>query len=370
MRGAKQALRAKLAVRSTATGFGTDITPDSSMAELAAAWLEDVKLRPDLAPSSKDHYAWQVKGLILPNFSKLRLREVTTGRVDRFLTAQAAVSYARARASRTVLNLMFGYALRHDAVAHNPVAGAGRLKKPKRKVTALTLDQLEQVRAAAAAWRSGERVRGPKPDGQVQDLIEVLIGTGDRIGEALAFRKCDVDDSRRAEGKPMRVTIAGTLVTVAGKGTYRQEFPKTDNSRRTLEVPEFAADVIRRRLRLIEDAQDEHLLFYSRTGTPLTPHNVRRTLRAMLTAANVELKISPHAFRRTGGTAIARASDSQTAADALGNTRAIAEAHCIEKEGPTPITATALHLEALAPRQTRHPRAVEREAQAVSSKGV
>lgn len=180
-----------------------------------------------------------------------------------------------------------------------------------------------------------------------------MLGTSDRIGEALALRKCDIDDSRAAKELPMRVTVAGTLVVLTGKGVYRQDFPKTANSRRTLEVPEFAADVIRRRLKVLEDKgmDEDHLLFFTRRDTPLAPNNVRRTLRKMLADAGLShLKVSPHAFRRTSGTVIARATDAKTAAEVLGNTEEIARRHYIEPDEPTTQTAPAVHLQSLAPR--------------------
>ena len=34
---------------------------------------------------------------------------------------------------------------------------------------------------------------GPRSDGQVRDIIEVMLGTATRIGEALALQQCDVD---------------------------------------------------------------------------------------------------------------------------------------------------------------------------------
>jgi integrase len=351
-RAAKQALRKKLAERSTMTGFGTALTPESTVAQLGKAWLEDVNLRTDLSPGTKDLYRRELNSLILPTLKNFRLREVTVGRVDQFLKRQATVSYAHARHSRRVLSLMFNYARRNDAIQHNPVAGAASLKAPKNKPRALSMTELEQVRNAVASWRTGKSASGPRPDGQVRDLNEVLLGTSDRIGEALALRNCDIDDSRKTEGLPMRVTIAGTLVVIKGKGVYRQDHPKTSNSRRTLEVPEFTAKVIRRRLELIAHADDEHLLFFTRKGTPLAPNNVRRTLRKMLKDAGLdELKVTPHSFRRTAGTTIARATDSKTAASVLGNTEDIAEKHYIEPEQPTPNPMPAIHLQALAPRR-------------------
>lgn len=85
VQAAKQALRTKLARRSTATGFGTTLSPESTVADLAVAWLEDVQVRTDLAPGTKDLYAREVKSLILPHLKSLRLREVTVGRMDQFL---------------------------------------------------------------------------------------------------------------------------------------------------------------------------------------------------------------------------------------------------------------------------------------------
>lgn len=350
---AKQALRRKLGQRSTATGLGAMLSPDSTVAELAAAWLEDVAIRTDLAAGTKDLYAREVNSLILPHLKGLRLREITVGRIDQFLKRQALVSYAHAKHSRRMASMLFNFALRHDAVHLNPVAGAAQLASPKHKPKALTYEQVEQVRQAARTWRTGPSACGPRPDGQVRDVIEVMLGTSDRIGEALALRACDIDDGRAKEGLPMRVSVAGTLVVIKGRGVYRQAFPKTSNSRRTLEVPEFTAAVIRRRLKLLQDKgmDANHLLFFTRKDTPLSPNNVRRTLRKMLADAGLDdLKVSPHTFRRTSGTVIARATDAKTAAEVLGNTEEIAKRHYIEPEDPTPHAAPAIHLRALAPR--------------------
>ena len=127
---AKQALRKKLGRRSTVTGLGTTLSPGSTVAELAAAWLDDVRIRTDLADGTKDLYRRELNSLVLPTFKGFLLREVTVGRVDQFLKRQATVSYAYARHSRVVLSLMFNYALRHDAVVQNPIVGVAPLRHP------------------------------------------------------------------------------------------------------------------------------------------------------------------------------------------------------------------------------------------------
>ena len=73
---AKQGLRLKLRRRNTATGFGVALSPESSVSELAEAWMEDVQVRSDLAPGTKDLYRRELNSLVLPTFKTFRLREI------------------------------------------------------------------------------------------------------------------------------------------------------------------------------------------------------------------------------------------------------------------------------------------------------
>lgn len=153
--------------------------------DLAELWLEDLKLQ-NLSEGTKENYREDLRLHVLPQFEHFTLGEVTTGRVEWFLRAEAAVSYSRAKHSRTMLNLLFGFALRHDAIPRNPVQGTSPLRRPKGAPQALTIEQVQAIRAAASLWRTGPDVKGPKPDGQVRDITEVLLGTALRIGECLA----------------------------------------------------------------------------------------------------------------------------------------------------------------------------------------
>lgn len=53
-----------------------------------------------------------------------------------------------------------------------------------------------------------------------------------------------------------------------GAGVLRQSHPNTDESNRVVAVPAFAAEVIRRRLALITGEDGEHLIFFTKKGTP------------------------------------------------------------------------------------------------------
>ena len=329
---AKALLKQRLLNRS-GYGSGGVLSLASPFSDLVALWLADLDLR-ELAEGTKECYRDQVRLHVLPAFEHFTLGEITTGRVEWFLKAQVAVSHSRARQSRTMLNLLFGFGLRHDAMSRNPVEGTSSLRKQKQQPQALTLGQIAAVRVAAANWRTEPGRPGPKPDGQVRDIIEVLLGTAMRTGEALALRPRDVED--RSTG--MVVAVTGTVVQRKGKGAVRQDRPKSDASIRRIPVPEFAAAVLRRRL---TGVPPERTIFANRSGGPLSPYNVRRTFREFLASAGLgDSGISLRWYRRTGATVIARGLGSDAAAVFLGHTStAITEGHYIEPDhtiDPTP----------------------------------
>jgi integrase len=317
------------------------LRPTSSFADLADLWLADLELR-DLAENTKENYRACLRLHVRPAFEHFTLAEVTTGRVEWFLTKQAKVSSSQAKQARTMLNMLFGYALRHDAIARNPVEGTSQLRRAKATPQALTLEQIAAIREAAARWRTEPGLPGPKPDGQVRDIIEVLLGTAMRPGEVLALRLCDIEDLPTG----MIATVNGTVVQRKGSGAERQPRPKTDASIRRIPVPEFAAVVLRRRIADIPVDASTRTIFASRNGGPLSPYNVRRTFREFLQLAELGGSgISLRWYRRTGATVIARGIGTDAAAAYLGHTSTvITEGHYIEPDrsvDPSP----AAHLE-------------------------
>jgi hypothetical protein len=93
----------------TGYGAGGVLSLASPFGDLVALWLSDLELR-DLAAGTKDSYRDQVRLHVLPAFEHFTLGEISTGRVEWFLNAQAAASPCQARQSRTMLNLLFGFA--------------------------------------------------------------------------------------------------------------------------------------------------------------------------------------------------------------------------------------------------------------------
>lgn len=346
-REAERNLKVVLAQRPSHVASG-EITGDTSFAKLVEVWLADLDLEHKLAPSTRALYERNMRQLVMPAFEHYVLREVTVRKVDQFIKTLASTrSYSMAKQARTVLSLAFGLAVRYDAIQKNPVRDMARLRKPPSQTMALSAAQVDSIRAAVRGWRRGQGFAGPPPDGQLEQIIEVMLGTSARIGEVLAIRRCDVD----VTSSPATVRISGTIVSPAGKPTHRQAHPKTLRSTRTVSVPSFTSSALRERLVTIASEDPEHLMFFSRNGTPLTTNNIRRRLRAVLDEAGI-VGVTPHSFRRTVATVIDRAGGADLAADLLGHTSSkITKEHYIQPdEVVDPVTAEIL--ESLAPKRS------------------
>jgi hypothetical protein len=102
-KAAERNLKEVLSQRTTRAAYA-ELTPDSSFKQLVELWLEDLDLEGKLAPSTRALYERNIRQLVMPVFEHYALREITVGRVDRFLKALARTkSYSTAKQAKTVL---------------------------------------------------------------------------------------------------------------------------------------------------------------------------------------------------------------------------------------------------------------------------
>lgn len=93
---------------------------------------------------------------MIPELGGLRLREVTTSRLDHFLVRLRAVSASRQRKTKVVLGAMLGLAVRHDALPVNPVQQTSRLHREKTETRSPTLEDPTWIKSLNA-FRLGIR---------------------------------------------------------------------------------------------------------------------------------------------------------------------------------------------------------------------
>lgn len=339
-RAAEGALKAKLAERSLLRPTDSTLTPDSLFADLVAYWLNDIDLEGRISKTTRNLYERNMRTLVSPAFDSLTLREIGVARCDQFIKQLAKLSYSRAKQARVVLRLALELAVRHEVLPRNPMDHVSRLHREPHIPDALMAPEVNMIRAAIAQWESAaDHISGPKPDGQLGAIIEVMLGTSARIGEVLAVRRRDVDVTSAVPS----IRLAGTIISRKGEQTFRQDHPKTARSTRIVAIPTFTADAVRRRLAKVGSLGLDELLFQSRDGTPLTTANVRRQLRQVLEGAGIK-GVTPHMFRRTVATAVNTNASIELASELLGHTDTkITVQHYIQRsEMVNPATAALL----------------------------
>ena len=161
---------------------------------------------------------------------------------------------------------------------------------------------------------------GPTPSVPVDLIIDTMLGGGGlRIGEALALRWTDLD----LDGEEPTLRVLGTTVEVRndqnnGTGLHRQSRTKTKSSMRAVRVPEWL------RTRLAEAPRNPHsdLVFYTKSGRPLSRSNVYRTLKKALDEAGVEHFVL-HDLRKTVATAVDKHEGLAAASSILGHSNTV-----------------------------------------------
>jgi integrase len=120
------------------------------------------------------------------------------------------------------------------------------------------------------------------------DLVDMLLATGLRVGEALAVTLDAVDLSAGT------VEVRGTVIPVKERGLMIKTAPKTRAGFRTLVLPSWAVEM----LRLRPPGRPDQTVFCSALGGLRDRDNALGDLRNALNAAGFEW-VTSHTFRRT-----------------------------------------------------------------------
>ncbi len=127
---AERALRAALVDRQTPVAQA-EITAETKVAKVAELWLAEIERAVDAgtkSPGTLDAYRSIYRRHVKPALGSLRVREVDTPAVDRFLMAIKLKTVSGARTAKIVISGMMHLAARHGAVTANPVREVARIE--------------------------------------------------------------------------------------------------------------------------------------------------------------------------------------------------------------------------------------------------
>jgi len=294
---ARTALIQKMQTLNGAEATAGELSAMTTVAELAAFWFQE-KEASGVGVNSKKTYRSTIKNQVVPAIGERRLVDCRTSVIDRVIKDKAAQGQSTAML-RKVLHGMFGVAVRHDVIASNPVKDAARISRPRVEIEYLDLEQINKVRDLIDADMRRDRP-GPRMTSDLRDLVDLMLATGCRIGEAGAFLYSEIE---LAAEKPT-LTVSGTIITETGKGTFRQPWTKTDAGYRTLILPPFAVDILMRRM--IENTANQHgAVFPTRRGTWRQISNWERMWNRVVDDTAFDW-VTFHTFRKSVATLIDR----------------------------------------------------------------
>lgn len=254
----------------------------------AIRWLESSLAASDRRSSTKTLYAGLTRTHILgSDLASTPLKRLRPTTVERFITGLRAKGLADSTVRQifTVARAIGETAVRDGLLGLNPFVAVRRPRIRAREATFLSPVQVAKLLAAAAGSR-------------YQPLLELLVHTGLRRGEALGLKWRDID---LAAGT---LRVRGTLSRVDGTLTVTD--PKSDRSRRTIPLSEPAIAVLRSigDRTILERQRAEDLwvntsyVFVTEVGEPCDPRNALRALRIAAKASGLP-GVSLHTLRHT-----------------------------------------------------------------------
>jgi len=176
------------------------------------------------------------------------------------------------------------------AIRSNPTRDASPIEGQKKEIRALTADERSELMGKLDADEVAQ-------SHDIPDLVAFLLGTGCRIGEAIAAEAAAVDWDART------IAISANIVRVRGVGLVRHS-GKTFAARRVLPLPNFLVEMLD--VRGLRDAAAETLLFPNTQGGWRDPHNTGARLRDAVRRAGYGW-VTSHVFRKTAITVLDQA---------------------------------------------------------------
>lgn len=274
-------------LRALQADFSAGTLPEPNQVTVAAwidDWIRDFvdrRLRSTTAMVYKLHL-----GYVKPHIGHLKLTALTPLHIQRLYSElqcgeKALSAYTVARVHARLVTAL-NKALEMRLIRENPARAAKPPKSKRRPISPLSREQTIAFLEATKGHR-------------LEALFTLALSTGMRQGELFALEWCDVDFENA------RVSVRGTLVEIKGKFSIHE--PKTERSRRQIDIPVTAIEALRRHQKAAEKFGKAGYVFRDTDGGPLRKSNfLRRDFKPALRKAQLPETIHFHDLRHTHAT--------------------------------------------------------------------
>lgn len=235
-----------------------------SVAEWVDTWLE-VYIIPNVSPTTLSRYQGMIKRYIKPMLGSIQVQQLTTLAVQNWVNrlkispvSGREMSAATIKHAYHVLKGSMDKAVLANIIPKTPCTGIMLPKGQKKPPVIYDEGQIRQLIAAAKGT-------------EMELVVEIELCLGLRRGELLGLRWEDIDWDKN------QIHIVNNRVVVDGKAIVKD--PKTESSRRTVDVPEQLIQKLRKhklacaanRMRLGQEYTVTDYVIVHPDGKPIYP---------------------------------------------------------------------------------------------------
>ena len=247
---------------------------DLRFEEWADTWFENHK--DNIKPTTQDGYRYTLR-ILKDHFGRRKLSEIKAMDIEQFLKKlrKDGRSDSALAQCRGMLFQIFNKAAANDIILKNPVAFADKMRKrPPREKEAFTADEVRTLLREL-------------PEDKIGWSIRLMLCTGMRTQELLGL------EPRHIAQDGSSINIAQAVVRI--KGTVDIGTPKSNDSYRTIPVPEF----VRYCARNLRDTDKKFIWEVGKPDMPCTPSYFRNQFKKALERIEGVRVLTPHCCRHT-----------------------------------------------------------------------
>ena len=250
-------------------GKGGRIQPNPRLrfGEAADRWLEDQVV--DLRPRTRETYRNAIETHVRPRWGRRRLDQISIDDAARMVREMEADGKSASTIASTlgVAQRVFKFARRRmNWHGENPIAGLEGRERPKVGTARRRIFEGSELAETLAASHEPYRT-----------LFAFAATTGARLSECLGLIWGDLDLSDLGEADV-------SFEFQADRNGNRQPL-KTDESRRTVELPRALAAMLAKHKARSAHSQEASFVFATRSGRPISQRNASRELRRAMRKA-------------------------------------------------------------------------------------
>jgi integrase len=313
-----------------------ELTPDSSFLTLAREFMDHVEFTGDQRDTTRHENRRLIEKKIAPYMGALAIREIKASTVLRVYKAIHKETPSTARNVKALVSQICSYAVMNDLMVANPAREVKRVKQQPKPIYAPAPLELDELRGIIRDYQCRTDRKGPRPSDLLGDVVDLILATGARVGEAVGLKWEYVD----MDSPKPTITIAGKVVDSKGQPKHWENYLKSESGWRRITIPPELLPMLRRR-KLTSGGNE--FVFHTRTGAPNGTQDVHRAFRSVRAWADIGDELVPHALRKSAVTTVSDALGLEAAARFAGHKRSrVTEQYYAKRAVDAPDTSEVL----------------------------